>query len=65
MANEKFTYSKIYNDEDLRAMAICVMGHIADGGNIGIEFILTVAHQSGMHPQMVVQNIQRLAAIKL
>lgn len=65
MAEEKFTYGKRYNDEDLRAMAICVMGHINQGGNIGIEFILNLANRTGMHPQSVVDNIQRLAAIKL
>ena len=63
MTDEKFTYSKRYNDEDLRAMAICVMGHIQQGGNIGIEFILNVANRSGLHPQTVVNEIQRLAAI--
>ena len=65
MADEKFTYSKRYNDEDLRAMAICIMRHVRSGGNIGLEFILMVAQRAGMHPQLVVQNLERLEQIKL
>lgn len=61
----KNTYSKKHTDEDLRAMAICTLRYVSEGQDVGSEIVLTVAARMGMHPNIALNEIQRLAAIKL
>ncbi len=60
MAN---TYSKKYTDEELRAKAICTMRYITERNDAGMEVVMSVAMRTGMHPQTVVNEIQRLSNI--
>lgn len=63
--SNKQTNSKRYTDEELKAKAIVTMRHINEGQEVGAEIVMAIAQRTGMHPQIVVNEIQRLANIQL
>lgn len=62
--SESHTYSKRYSDNDLRLKAIHALEWITHGDQLGIQFVLILSQITGMHPQIVVQRIEYLAALK-
>lgn len=58
-------HSQKYTDDELRAKAICTLTALNQGNPLATQLVIAMSHIMRMHPNQVIDEIEKLSTIKV